>query len=90
MIKEYIINLVVVIIIAVISLYLIKKLLRIKLIGGKILPFAAAVAGALLGTYFFPLLNNIHIINIDIPSAFSGAILVLFFLHLVSPISFKS
>lgn len=86
---QYILFVIIFIAIALIVSFVFLKILHIKVFGGIIVMIIVSASGALLGSYYLPLINNISFIKLDMPSAFLGAIILVILLYLSTPKSMK-
>lgn len=66
------------------------NILQLKVFGGFVMMFIIATAGALLGSYYIPRLNEIvEYIKINLSSAILGSVILIILLYIFTPKSLK-
>ena len=87
---EYIIVISSFIVIGIIVSLIFYKILHLKVFGGFVMMFIIATAGALLGSYYIPRINEIvEYIKINLSSAILGSVILIILLYIFTPKSLK-
>lgn len=87
---EYVIVVLAFIAIGFIVSLIFYSILQLKVFGGFVMMFIIATAGALLGSYYIPKINEIiEHIRINLSSAILGSIILVILLYLFTPKSLK-
>lgn len=87
---EYIIVVSAFIVIGIIVSLIFYKILHLKVFGEFVMMFIIATAGALLGSYYIPRINEIvEYIKINLSSAILGSVILIILLYIFTPKSLK-